>query len=308
MDALELAEKAKKQNIIDMAVGFTAMMPLFQERSADLIKENLKAKIKIDRLLQKLISTIREPPGRRWVDNVLTHELLEMTDLEHKKFRDLHLYIRPLVGEIMEVVAFDNELPIYHTTLDDVALRKSPYWQEMFSIRNIKKIMNDRDVIIRKGKESLKRIHANALALLDLTYTRDDLALLLEDARNGLERKSIGQIQESLDLFVDLLDFEPLLLDVLERDLQVFARPGHKNGSVLAFEHLILFDEETLSLGLKKGAFSPENDLGLAWVMQYVRGEKTADLQGIEVFELLADLALEKSQTQRWQNPATNDK
>ena len=41
MDARELAEKAKKQNVIDMAVGFTAMMPLFQERSADLIKERL---------------------------------------------------------------------------------------------------------------------------------------------------------------------------------------------------------------------------------------------------------------------------
>ncbi len=41
MDALELAEKAKRQNIINMAVGFTAMMPLFQERSADLIKEKL---------------------------------------------------------------------------------------------------------------------------------------------------------------------------------------------------------------------------------------------------------------------------
>ena len=41
MGALELAEKAKTQNIIDMAVGFTAMMPLFQERSADLIKEKL---------------------------------------------------------------------------------------------------------------------------------------------------------------------------------------------------------------------------------------------------------------------------
>jgi len=41
MDALELAEKEKTQNIIDMAVGFTAMMPLFQERSADLIKEKL---------------------------------------------------------------------------------------------------------------------------------------------------------------------------------------------------------------------------------------------------------------------------
>ena len=33
MDTPILAEKAKKQNIIDMAVGFTAMMPLFQESS-----------------------------------------------------------------------------------------------------------------------------------------------------------------------------------------------------------------------------------------------------------------------------------
>ena len=41
MDGPELAEKAKKQNIIDLAVGFTAMMPLLQERSADLIKEKL---------------------------------------------------------------------------------------------------------------------------------------------------------------------------------------------------------------------------------------------------------------------------
>jgi hypothetical protein len=43
MDALKLAEKAKKQNIIDMAVGVSAMTPLFQERSADLIKEKLAA-------------------------------------------------------------------------------------------------------------------------------------------------------------------------------------------------------------------------------------------------------------------------
>jgi len=41
MDALELARRAKKQNIIDMAVGFTAEMRLFQGRSADLVKEKL---------------------------------------------------------------------------------------------------------------------------------------------------------------------------------------------------------------------------------------------------------------------------
>jgi hypothetical protein len=41
MDVMELAREAKKQNIIDMAVGFTAMIPLFQGRSADLLKEKL---------------------------------------------------------------------------------------------------------------------------------------------------------------------------------------------------------------------------------------------------------------------------
>ena len=32
-------------------------------------KENLKAKIKLDRIFQSLVSTVREPPGRRWLDN-----------------------------------------------------------------------------------------------------------------------------------------------------------------------------------------------------------------------------------------------
>lgn len=260
-------------------------------------KENLKSKVKVDGLLRELVSTMKEPPGKWWVDKPLVQELVEMTDFEYKKFRDLHLYLRPLKDEIMEVLVFDNELAIYHTTVADVALRKSPFWQEIISIRNIKKIMNHHDVLVSTGKASLKRIHANAVALLDLTYTRDDLALLVEDARKCLERNSTGEIKYLLDLFVDLLDFEPLLLDVLDQDVQLFAGPGHKDGSVPAFEHLILFHKETKSLGLKKGAFSPEDDVDLSWAMRYASGEKTADLTGIDVFKFLAELAFEKAQT-----------
>jgi len=264
-------------------------------------KENLKTKVKLDRLLLKLVSTIKEPPGRWWLDKDLTRELLDMTDFEHRKVSNLHLYVRPLKGEIMEVVVFDNELPIYHTTVADVALRKSPYWQQMFSIRNIRKIMNHHDVLVSEGKESLKRLHANALALLELTYTEDDLALLLEDARRSLERKSIEQIQESIDLFLELLDFQLVSLGVFEQNLRMFARPKLDAGDVRAFEHLLLFDEETLSLVLKKGAFSPENDSDLAWVMRYVRGEEIADLKGVDVFKFLADLALDKAQAKKRQ-------
>jgi len=271
----------------ELAYGEIAVMSL---------KENLKAKIKLDRLYQSLVSTTREPPGRRWLDKELAKELLAMTDFEHKKVRDLHLYIRHLEGEIMEVAVLDNELPIYHTTVDDVTMRKSPYWQQMFSIRNVRKIMNDHDVIASKGKESLKRLHANALALLDLTYTRDDVALLLEDARLGLERKSVEQIQESLDLFFELLDFRPVSLEGLAPRFQSFARPKLNAGVVPSFEHLVLFNEENLWLGLKKGAFSPQNDLDLAWVLQRAREEDRADLQDTEVFEFLAELAAAKAQ------------
>ena len=262
-------------------------------------KENLKAKIKLERLFQRLVSTMRETTGRRWLDKELTKKLLAMTDFEYKKVRDLHLYIRPLEGEIMEVAVLDNELPIYHTTVDDVTLRKSPYWQQMFSIRNVRKIMNDHDVIASKGKESLKRLHAIALALLDLSYTRDDLALLLKDARRGLEQKSIAQTLESLDLFLELLGFQPLSIEVPDPGFQSFARRKVNGGDVPTFEHLVLFNEENLSLGLKKGTFSPQSDSDLGWVIQYARGEKTADLQGIEVFEFLAELAVLKAHAQK---------
>ena len=257
-------------------------------------KENLKAKINLDELLRKLTSTIRETPGQRRLDKGRTQELLEMTDFEHKKVRDLNLYVRPLEGEKMEVLVFDNELAIYHTTVADVALRRSPEWKEMFSIKNIKKVMDDKDVIVSKGKESLNRLYNDVLARLDLSYTEDDLALLVEDARRGLEQKSLEQVQEAFDLFFALLHFQPVSLGILDDDIEVFARPKANGGAAKTFEHPIFFNDKSCSLGLKKGTISPQSDLDLAWVMQYVRGEEKADLQGAEVFEFLAVLALKE--------------
>lgn len=43
MDIQEVAEKSKRKNIIEMAVWFTAMMPLFQGSSGDLVKQELES-------------------------------------------------------------------------------------------------------------------------------------------------------------------------------------------------------------------------------------------------------------------------
>ena len=51
MDITKLAKEAKQQNIIDMAIGYTAMMPFFQERSNDLIKEKLTDLFLLDKII-----------------------------------------------------------------------------------------------------------------------------------------------------------------------------------------------------------------------------------------------------------------
>jgi hypothetical protein len=257
--------------------------------------ENLKAKIQLDRLVQQILSTMRETPGQRRLDKKLTKTLLEATDVEHRRARDLDLYVRPLEGEIMEVLVFDNELAIYHSTVEDVAMRRSPDWKEMFSFRNIKKILNDQDVVVSKGKESIRFLHSSALTLLDLSYTKDDLAQLVKEASLALESRSLVPIEESLDLFFELLDYQAVSVGMLEDHFQVFARPKTNGGEVARFEHPVVLNEQKLSVSLKKGSFSPRDDLDLAWLMQCAQGEKVADLENVEVFNFLAKLALEKA-------------
>jgi hypothetical protein len=214
-----------------------------------------------------------------------------MTGFESREVRDLHLYLGSLEDEVTEVVVLDNELPIYKTTVADVVLRKSPYWQEIFSIKNIKKIINDKDVIVSKGKESLKNLHANALKILDLTYSSDDLALMLEDAQLGFDQHSIAQIRESLDLFIALVDFQAMSFEWLEQGLQIFTDRKINRENVSTFDPIILFDEKTLFLGMKKWTFSPHSDTDISWFMKYNMKKETLDVKGIDVFKFLAELA-----------------
>jgi hypothetical protein len=108
------------------------------------------------------------------------------------------------------------------------------------------------------------------------------------------------------------LAFTRLRQDALKGDrrhvLQKEPKGQNQAGDVPSFEHLLLFNEKNLSLGLKKAPLSPESDSDLEWVMQYVRGKKTANLEGVDVFKFLADLALDKAQSKGAQNRVTNDK
>jgi len=255
-------------------------------------RENLQAKIQLDRLVRELSATLKEGPGQWHVDKELMRTLLSKSDFTQRRARDLELYVRPLQGEMMEVLVFDNELALYHSTVDDVALRKSPEWKEMVSISNIRRILNDQDVVVSKGKESIRRIYGNALSGLDLSYTEKDMAALAAEATRALEQKSLEGIEEALELFSQVLGFQAVNLAVLEEGLQAHAIPKANGGSLL--ENLILFSDERFWIGLRRDTFSPENERDLAQIGAWARGEEPPDQEGPAVFQFLADLALKK--------------
>ena len=103
-------------------------------------RENLLKKIQIDRLTRIVLQSIGTPESGLKIDKDAMRRLLAMSPYEYRKVRDLDLYIREADGGKNKILVLDNELPIYLTTVDDVAMRKSPYIAEMVKIRNIIKI------------------------------------------------------------------------------------------------------------------------------------------------------------------------
>ncbi|MFP4315621.1 MAG: hypothetical protein ACLFQR_05295 [Desulfovibrionales bacterium] len=256
------------------------------------LKENLKRKTRLDRLTREIDAKIRTAPGETRLNLDKVEEVLALTDFEHQRARDMHLWVRPLEGEKKEILVLDNDLPIYHSTVKDVAMRKTPYWQEMVNIKNIIKILNDKDVVRSKRKESLRHLYELALDQIDYSYTAEDIEELFKDAVRGLDAGSSETLQENVYLFFDLLGFTQVEMPELDFTVQAFARPKNGNASAGTYEDLILVDRRRVRLSLRKGEFMLERD------SETMLQEKPS-LQDEEVLAYLKDMALHVDPGQR---------
>jgi hypothetical protein len=162
----------------------------------------------------------------------------------------------------------------------------------MFSIRNVRRILDDKDVVVCKGKESIRRIYRDALSCLDLSYTEKDMAALAADGRRALEERSVEGVEEALELFSEILGLQAVNLPVLEEDLQALARPKANGGEPSLLEHLVLFAAARFWIALRRGTFSPDSEFDLAKIAACAKGEEPPHLEGSPVFQFLADLAL----------------
>jgi hypothetical protein len=173
-------------------------------------RENLLAKIEIDRLTQAVRSSLGPAGSETRLDREAMRRLLAMTAFAPRRERDLELFVAEEGPDgVGTVLVLDNELPLYRTTAADVALRKSPTVGEMASIRNIIKILRDSDVKRSRREASLEAVRAAALARLDLSFTPEDIDQIRRDGIASFESRYGEGVEENLMLLAELLGYRP---------------------------------------------------------------------------------------------------
>ncbi|MBW2237872.1 MAG: hypothetical protein JRD87_00575 [Deltaproteobacteria bacterium] len=170
-------------------------------------KENLLKKIEIDKMAQQVIASMGPLDSGRKIDKTIMRSLLEMTDYTYKRKRDLDLYIEDVDSEKTRILVLDNDLAIYHTSIYDVAMRKTPTVKEMMNPYNIIKILKDTDVVMSKKAASVSTIQKECIAKLNLFFDASDIDEIAEDGLASLGKEYTDGVIESLGLFAEILNY-----------------------------------------------------------------------------------------------------
>ncbi|MGD9133206.1 MAG: hypothetical protein PVF78_06150 [Desulfobacterales bacterium] len=258
-------------------------------------KENLLTKIKIDRLATKVIDSIGPAESGSKVDKDAMRSLLEMSPYQHQKVRDLALYLEGPDQPQKKILVLDNELPIYQTTIEDVAMRKSPLIKEMVKIRNIIKILKDSDVKLSRKDESVKAIQKECIERLDLSFTASDIDEIAGDGRSSLERDYTDGVIECLELFGELLDYRPAPKAFQLARHKIMGAVTPKAGGEILYGPIVIYSLIHGTLKLIEEQISNFDKNKMELVQHIAAGRQKAAVEGPEVFAYLKNSVLQKT-------------
>lgn len=259
-------------------------------------KENLLKKIEIEQLGRKVAASVAPQADAAKFDKSAMRRLLEMGEFSHVAFDDrgLDLYILENDGDRKKILVLDNGLAIYRTSVDDVALRKSPTVKEMISIRNAIKILNDSDVRLSKRDESVATVERMLIEKLDLNYQAADIADIARDGVAALEGGYVEGVLESLLLLGELLGFGPApkQLQAAHREISGAKSKGEAGEAV--FGPAVIYDKLHNTLRLVRTPVSSRDRENLDRFNRITNGEQPPSAKGAAVFEYLRDAVLAK--------------
>jgi len=255
-------------------------------------RENLLKKIEIDRLARRVTASMGPPDSGRRLDRDLGRRLLGLAGYEKLHKRDLELYLIPGEAPPPAVLVLDNDFPIYTTTPEDVAMRKSPIVKEMVKIGNIIKILNDKDVVASKKGDSVEKVRLDCIAALDLAYTSGDIAEIGKQGTAAFENEYQEGVIEALELFAELLDWKgpPSPLKVAHQIIFGALDPAAAGGP--SFGPLVLFDRVQTTLKLIDTRIPLQRKEKVQAARAVATGSREADTEGSAVFTYLKTAVL----------------
>lgn len=258
-------------------------------------KENLLKKIRIDETAKKVKASVGTPDSGRRIDKNFMRELLETGQRIYRKERDLDLYVNgsPETGE-GDILVLDNDLAIYKTSAEDLAMRKSPTVKEMVNIRNIIKILNDSDVVISKKEASVETVRKECVALLDLSFDESDINMIAKEGLASLEGRYTEGVIEALSLFAELLGYvsPPKALQISQ--YHIVGRLAEKAKGEILFGPLILYSLIHHTLRLIEEEISCSNKENIERVRQIAVGKVKASKEGSDVFDYLKEAVMRR--------------
>jgi hypothetical protein len=265
-----------------------------KEKQAMSFKENLLKKIQINQLTLKVLASIGPPDSGLKLDKDAMRSLLEMSPFQYHRERDLDLYILRINDEKKLILVLDNELPIYNTEVEDVAIRKSPYIGEMVKIRNIIKILKDSDVKISRKDESVRTVQKEAIKLLDLAYKQADIEAIAGEGVSSLENGYAEGVKESLALFSELLGYQPAPKPFQVRHHEIFGALSEKPAGEIIYGPIVLFSLVDNSLRLLSDEISNLDKTKIERFYQLAQGKEKLSSEGKEVFRYLKETVLKQ--------------
>jgi len=258
-------------------------------------KENLFKKIEIDRLANRVLTTLGPSGSGKKADLGAMQRLLSMGPYEHQKVRDMDLYLHSEDSEKKTILVLDNELPFYHTTVDDVALRKSPTIKEMISIRNAVKILNDKDVVTSKRDTSVEIVRKACIQQLDLSYEDSDINAIATDGKAALDAGDSEGVTGALTLFEELLGYVTPDRGFQVKGFRITGKLTEEENAVLRLGPIVIYDATNSKLMLSETSIRSTDKNKSERLEKTATGDRKADREGWAVFEYLEEKALRGS-------------
>lgn len=255
-------------------------------------KENLLQKMKIDRLAEKVAASIGTPDAVRRFDREAMRRMMALSPYTFRRERDLDLFVRTADAGGKRIFVLDNELKLFRGEIADVAMRKSPTVREMISIRNAIKILNDKDIVISRGRETVEGLRDECIAQLDLSFAPEDIDAIAQEGTASLENHYADGVIENLLLLADLLDFVKAPPSLQRAHFTVLSARTSGGNGVDRLGPVVVYAAATNALTFFNDRIDSDDSARVARFRQRMAGDEEADLKGPAVFSWMRDQVL----------------